>query len=126
MSTSRQDDQPVSKPTAPHTGGDVDHDLIAMAEGDRFSDADLYRQINKSQHKIPWWLMVMVGIVLLLAVVMNAPFLKGKGATSVADVAQAAQGASGGFVDIGMLMALIYVGGGFAFIYWYTCMRKGS
>jgi hypothetical protein len=107
--------------------GDVDHDLIAMADGDRYTDADLYNQIDKSQRKIPWWLLVMIGVVLLLAVVLNAPFLKGQGATGMADVAQAAQAADGeGFVDVGMLMALVYVGGGFAFIYWYTCVRKGS
>ena len=105
---------------------DVDHDLIAMADGDRYTDADLYNQIHKSQRKIPWWLLVMIGVVLLLAVVLNAPFLKGQGTTSLVDVAQVVQVADSGFADIGMLLALIYVGGGFAFIYWYTCIRKGS
>jgi len=105
-------------------GGDVDHDLIAQADPqrDRYSDADLYKQIDKSQRRIPWWLMVMVGVVILMAVVLNAPFLVGQGGNPLANLFS---GRSGPFLDTGMVMALIYVGGGFAVIFWYT-FRRGD
>jgi hypothetical protein len=90
---------------------------------DRFSDADLYTQIDKSQHRIPWWLVIMVAIVILLAVVLNAPFLTGRGGNPLAHLFE---GGSGSFLDPGMIMALIYVGGGFAAIFWFTCRRGGS
>lgn len=110
------------------TGGapphcDVDHDLIAQADGDRFSDADLYRQIDKSQRRIPWWLAIMVGIVIVFAVVLNAPFLAGSGTHPLAHLTD---GGGGPILDIGMLMALLYVGGGFAVIFWFTWKRGGS
>ncbi len=107
---------PQPKPSGNvNVGGDVDHDLIAMANGygDRYADSDLYKQIDKSQARTPWWLWVMVGVVMVLAVALNAPFLKG------------AAGAHG-FLDWGMLAALFYVGGGFVFLFWYTWMRKRS
>lgn len=108
--------------------GDVDHDLIAHADPyrDRFSDADLYGQIEKSQKRIPWWLVVMVGFVMLLAVALNAPFLGGEGGGHPLSRLGGGAPASGGFLDMGMLAALIYVGGGFLAIFWYTCARKGS
>ncbi|MFQ5508064.1 MAG: hypothetical protein ACE5FN_01870 [Leptospirillia bacterium] len=115
--------------TRQYSGGDVDHDLIAQvdaqgdAHGDRYSDADLYRQIEKSQRNIPWWLVVMVGVVMLMAVALNAPFLGDRGSTPAELLTGAA---SGGFLDIGMLLALFYVGGGFIVIFWFTFSRKGS
>lgn len=109
--------------TQARQGADVDHDLIAMADGDRFTDADLYNQIDKSQRSTPWWLWVMVGVVLLLAVVLNAPFLKGHGGDVLGTLSS---GGDGHFLDIGMVMALLYVGGGFAVLFWYTWMRKRS
>ncbi|MBI5137790.1 MAG: hypothetical protein HZA24_10730 [Nitrospirae bacterium] len=108
---------------AERQGGDVDHDLIAVAEGDRFTDADLYGQIDKSQRRTPWWLWVMVGVVLLLAVVLNAPFLTGHGGDVVGALSR---GGDGPFLDGGMVAGLLYVGGGFAFLFWFTWMRKGS
>ncbi len=106
-------------------GGDVDHDLIAQADPsrDRFTDADLYGQIDKSQHSIPWWLVVMLVVVMALAVALNAPFLGLEGGHPLANLS-ARQG--GSFLDGGMIAALLYVGGGFLVIFWYTCMRKGS
>lgn len=100
----------------------MDHDLIAQADPyrDRFTDADLYGQIEKSQRRIPWWLVVMVGIVVLLAVVLNAPFLV-RGGGNPLEVLLG--GGSGALIDPGMLMALVYVGGGFAVIFWFTCRR---
>jgi len=119
---SGMDDRPEG---APRPGADVDHDLIAQAdaEGDRYTDADLYNQIDRSQRRIPWWLGIMVGIVILFAVVLNAPFLGGRGATPLDGLTG---GGSGPLLDVGMLMALVYVGGGFAVIFWYTWKRKGS
>jgi hypothetical protein len=104
--------------------GDVDHDLIAQADSqrDRYTDADLYRQIDKSQRRIPWWLVIMVGVVVLMAVVLNAPFLVGRGGNPLANLFS---GHSGPILDTGMVMALIYVGGGFAVIFWYT-FRRGD
>ncbi len=101
---------------------DVDHDLIAMADGDRFSNADLYTQIEKSQKQIPWWLWVMVAVVMVLAVALNAPFLKGNEGNAL----NALSNPDGSFLDMGMVAALLYVGGGFAALFWYTWMRKRS
>ncbi len=103
---------------------DVDHDLIAQADAsrDRYTDKDLYGQIDKSQRNIPWWLVVMVGVVILLAVVLNAPFLGEQGGHPLSRIG----GGDGAFLDVGMVMALVYVGGGFAAIFWFTCARKGS
>jgi hypothetical protein len=109
---------------APRQGADVDHDLIAQADPqrDRYTDADLYGQIDKSQQRIPWWLGIMVGVVILFAVVLNAPFLGGRGMTPLDGLMDG----SGPILDVGMLMALVYVGGGFALIFWFTWKRKGS
>lgn len=114
---------------APGGGGaprqDVDHDLIAQAEDpyrDRYTDKQIYGQIHKSQNRIPWWLVIMVGVVILFAVVLNAPFLTGSGGHPLAHLL----GREGLLLDSGMLMALVYVGGGFAVIFWYTCRRGGS
>ncbi len=113
------------KPDTKHVDNgqtDVDHDLIAMADGDRFSDADLYGQIDKSQRRTPWWLWVMVAVVLVLAVALNAPFLKGNEGNAL----NALSNPEGSFLDAGMVAALVYVGGGFAVLFWFTWMRKGS
>ena len=108
---------------------DVDHDLIAQAEApagdpyrDRFTDAQIYSQIHKSQRRIPWWLVIMVAVVILFSVVLNAPFLT----TSSGSLMDRLTGADGPLLDWGMVMALVYVGGGFAVIFWYTCRRGGS
>jgi len=114
---------------APEDGGasprqDVDHDLIAQAEdpyGDRYSDKQIYGQIHKSQRRIPWWLVIMVGVVILFSVVLNAPFLTGSGGHPLSHLF-----GDGPVLDVGMLMALIYVGGGFVAIFWYTFRRGGS
>jgi len=106
------DDRVVPDPIAASAPPDPSRDL--------FTDADLYNQIDKSQHRIPWWLVIMVGIVILLAVVLNAPFLTGRGGHLLAHLME---GGSGSFLDVGMIMALVYVGGGFAVIFWYTCRR---
>jgi hypothetical protein len=90
---------------------------------DRFTDADLYTQIDKSQRRIPWWLVIMVGIVILLSVVLNAPFLTGHGGNPLSHFTLTGPGS---FLDPGMIMALVYVGGGFAIIFWFTCRRGGS
>jgi len=103
---------PVAKPVAASVPPDPSRDL--------FSDADLYTQIDKSQHRIPWWLVIMVAIVILLSVVLNAPFLTGRGGNPLTHLMG---GGSGSFLDVGMIMALVYVGGGFAVIFWYTCRR---
>jgi len=120
-----------SRPTEDQTpkrhqqGGDVDHDLISQmdAYGDRYDDADLYQQIQQSQRKIPWWLVVMVGIVILLSIVLNAPFLGGREGDPLALLKG---GVDSGFFDFGMIAALIYVGLGFLVIFWFTCWRKGA
>lgn len=107
---------------APHQ--DVDHDLIAQAEDpyrDRFTDKQVYAQIHKSQRRIPWWLVIMVGVVILFSVVLNAPFLTGSGGHPLSHLF-----GDGPVLDVGMIMALVYVGGGFAAIFWYTCRRGGS
>ncbi len=91
--------------------------------GDHFTDADIYGQIDQSQRKMPWWLVLMVGVVILLAVVLNAPFLGGKGGDPMALVSGTG---SGSFLDAGMIAALLYVGLGFCAIFWYTCWRKGA
>jgi hypothetical protein len=104
---------------------DVDHDLIAQAQDpyrDGFTDAQIYTQIHRSQRRIPWWLVIMVAVVILFSVVLNAPFL-GRSGGSLLD---RLTGADGPFLDVGMVMALVYVGGGFAVIFWYTCRRGGS
>jgi len=108
---------------APHQ--DVDHDLIAQAQDpyrDGFTDKQIYSQIHKSQNRIPWWLVIMVAVVILFAVVLNAPFLTGSGGHPLAHLL----GRDGPLLDPGMVMALVYVGGGFAVIFWYTCRRGGS
>lgn len=113
------------KVPAEPTGYDVDHDLIAQADPqrDRYSDADLYNQIQRSQRRIPWWIVIMVGIVILFAVVLNAPFLTtGGGGNPLANLTAG----HGPILDVGMVMALLYVGVGFAVIFWYTCRRGGS
>ncbi|MDH5525876.1 MAG: hypothetical protein OEY97_01045 [Nitrospirota bacterium] len=114
------------QPVAPRGGLDVDHDLIAQADPyqDRFEDADLYNRIESSQRNIPWWLAVMVGMVMLLAVMLNAPFLTGGGGNPLERLAAGAGG--GSFLDGGMLAALLYVGGGFVVIFWYTWRRRGG
>jgi len=115
-----------------HHADGVDHDLIAQAEDpyrDRYSDADLYKQIHKSQRRIPWWLTVMIGIVILLAIALNAPFLSEGGGGLMSWLTGKAQPQAAGsesFFDFGMLAALFYVGGGFVVIYWFTCWRKGA
>lgn len=112
--------------TAPRRGiQHVDHDLIAQAEDpyrDRYTDAQLYGQVHKSQRRIPWWLAIMVGVVILFAIVLNAPFLGQTGG----GLLERLTGGDGPLLDMGMLMALIYVGGGFAVIFWYTSRRGGS
>lgn len=104
---------------------DVDHDLIAQAEDpyrDGFTDKQIYSQIHRSQRRIPWWLAIMVGVVILFAIVLNAPFLETTGGSLVDRLT----GRGGPLIDGGMLMALIYVGGGFAAIFWFTSRRGGS
>lgn len=108
----------------PTSHQDVDHDLIAQAEDpyrDRYTDKQIYSQIHKSQRRIPWWLVIMVGVVILFSVVLNAPFLTGSGGHPLAHLT-----GDGPVLDLGMIMALVYVGGGFAVIFWYTCRRGGS
>jgi hypothetical protein len=109
----------------PASRQDVDHDLIAQAEdpyGDRYTDKQIYSQIDESQNRIPWWLVIMVGVVIVFAVLLNAPFLTGSGGHPLAHLL----GRDGPLLDTGMVMALLYVGGGFAVIFWYTCRRGGS
>ncbi|MDH4229060.1 MAG: hypothetical protein OEW11_04830 [Nitrospirota bacterium] len=111
----------------PRRGGlDVDHDLIAQVDAsrDRYQDSDLYQQIHRSQRTIPWWLVVMLAVVVLLAVALNAPFLTGGGANPMEKLAGGH--GSGSFLDMGMALALLYVGGGFAVIFWFTWRRKES
>lgn len=116
----------MARPEDMRGGLDVDHDLIAQADPyrDRYDDADLYNQIDRSQASIPWWLVVMLALVMLLAVVLNAPFLTGGGGNPLERLAAGSRGES--FLDGGMLAALIYVGGGFALIFWYTWRRRSG
>ncbi len=112
------------RPTERGSRQDVDHDLIAQAEDpyrDRYTDKQIYNQIHKSQRNIPWWLVIMVGVVILFSVVLNAPFLTRSGGLPLSHLF-----GDGAYVDTGMLMALLYVGGGFAVIFWYTFRRGGS
>jgi len=93
-----------------------------MAKNPRFlEDHELYEGIERSQAPIPYWLIVLVLIVIGVALVLSLPFW-GDRTHNPGTFFNAANQRPGW--DWGTVGVILYMGVGFGIIYWVT-MKRG-